>query len=122
MNKRILGALLLLGPIALVADEITMKPLVGNVDWTDAANFEGGVAPQKNDTVIIPKKWITNQGWPAVSNSVNDASFSLISSLAKVKVEQSASLVITVPSGSSAELPVSVSGAGNLVKAGFGEL
>ena len=122
MNKRILGALLLFGPIVLVADEITMKPLVGNVDWTDAGNFEGGVAPKKNDTVIIPKKWITNQGWPAVSNSVNDASFSLISSLSKIKVEQSASLVIIVPSGSSAEFPVSVTGVGTLVKAGAGEL
>ena len=122
MYRKTLIMSLLFGPFALLSDEITMRPLIGNVDWTDGDNFEGGSAPKANDTVIIPTKWISGIGWPAVSNSVGDASFSCISTLSKIKVQSGASFVITVPAGTSAEFPVSVTGSGTLVKAGSGEL
>lgn len=81
----------------LRADTLTLKSdLTGDINWTAQTSYAGATrAPAANDTVVIPA------GMTATLKDSDAASWSLVSSLARVTPEDGAEFVVDVATGES---------------------
>lgn len=98
------------------ASTFTLKPgLTGQIDLTDATNYEEEAAPAADDTVVL-QGWVSGKGYTHVTNSIaaDPSSWELLKSLAKVSVSYGDTFALIVDGERDEyELPCAVSSDSN---------